>query len=567
MNTTHTKHGFWHRFFFSLDHKDIGLQYLITSMFITFFAGIFALVFRMHLAFPDVPVWPFGIITNKEYNVLVTNHGLIMIMWFSMGILLAAAGNYLIPTMLGTDDMAFPKLNKLSYWFFLASVVVLIISFFLPQKGFGGGWTLYPPLSVGDFGYNTPYKSSLSRIFSSNAFVLLALALEIVALLMGGINFMVTLLNKRAKGMGLFRVPLVVWMIVIASILFMFSVGPLVAGTFMLLLDITVGTGFYDPYRGGDPLLWEHLFWFFGHPEVYVILLPGLGILAEVIAVNARKPLFGYKFILSLVTIAGILSLMVWAHHQFVAGIDPRAATIFSILTIIISLPFAGVILSYIATLKGSKFRLTLPMKWALGAILLFTILGGFTGLHLGASLFDIYVHDTSFVVAHFHYTLIPVVLFAGMAGFYHWFNKYSGRHLNKTLGEIHFWLTLIFFNLFAFPLFLLGLGGQPRRYAGYQHIDYLNGDYFTLLREIATVSAVILILSQFIFIFNFIWSVYKGKKVTDNNPWEATTLEWQTSSPPPHGNFETYPVVYHGPYEYSVPGSDKDYIPQNQKS
>ncbi len=566
MSTTHENKGFWHRFFFSLDHKDIGLQYLITTMFIAFFAGIFAMVFRIHLAFPDYHIPLFGIIDAKEYNILVTNHGLIMVLWLSMGILLATAGNYLIPTMLGTDDMAFPKLNKLSYWFFLLSVIILIISFFLPQKGFGGGWTLYPPLSVGDFGYNTPYKTFSDRFFSSNTFVLLAIALEFVALLMGGINFMVTLFNKRAKGMGLLQVPLLVWMIVIASILFMFSVGPLVAGTFMLLLDINAGTGFYDASRGGDPLLWEHLFWFFGHPEVYVILLPGLGILAEVITTNARKTLFGYKFILVLVLIATVLSLMVWAHHQFVAGVDPRAATVFGILTIIISLPFAGVILSFLATLWKSNLRLTLPMKWAMSAIVLFTILGGFTGLHLGAALFDMYAHDTSFVVAHFHYTLIPVVIFAGMAGFYHWFNKFSGRELNQFLGNLHFWLTFIFFNGFGIPLFLLGLAGQPRRYAGYDHIPYLSEGYLPLLREIATISAVILVLSQFIFIFNFIWSVYKGKKVTSNNPWQSTTLEWQTSSPPPHGNFEVYPVVYHGPYEYNRPGVDKDFLPQNQK-
>ena len=562
---THKKHGFWHRFFFSLDHKDIGFQYMLTIFFMVSIGGFFAYVFRMHLAYPDMQIPLFGLVTNKDYNMLVTNHGLIMMMWLALGMLLAVAGNYLIPIMIGTDDMAFPKLNKISYWFFLISVIFMIASFFMPKGGLGSGWTLYPPLSTGDFGYNTPYQSFSDRFFTANTFVLLALTFEFTSLLMGGINFFVTTLNKRAKGMSLFKMPVVVWMINIASVLFMFSVGPLVAGTFMLLLDINVGTGFYDAYRGGDPLLWEHLFWFFGHPEVYVILLPPLGILAEIIATNSRKPLFGYKFIIKMTLLAGVLSMMVWAHHQFVAGIDPKAATIFSILTIIISLPFAGIILAYIATLWYGKIRFTLPMKWALGAVTLFTLLGGFTGLHLGASVFDIYAHDTSFVVAHFHYTLFPTVIFGTYAAMYFWFNKFTGRHLNKTLGNIHFWLTFIFFNGFAFPLFLLGLAGQHRRIADYRQFEFLMQDPLPLYRQIATVSAVILILTQFIFIFNFFWSLKKGKKVESDNPWEANTLEWQTSSPPPHGNFETYPVVHHGPYEYNMPGKDKDFTPQNE--
>ncbi len=563
---THQKHGFWHRYFFSLDHKDIGFQYMLTIFFMVAIGGFFAYVFRMHLAFPDMEVPLFGLVTNTDYNMLITNHGLIMMMWLALGMLLAVAGNYLIPILIGTDDMAFPKLNKLSYWFFLISVILMVTSFFLPKGGVRGGWTMYPPLSVGDFGYNTPYATFSDRFFSSNSFVLLAIVFEFTALLMGGVNFFVTTLNKRAKGMTLMKMPLVVWMINIASVLFMFSVGPLVAGTFMLLLDINVGTGFYDPYRGGDPLLWEHLFWFFGHPEVYVILLPPLGILAEVISVNSRKPLFGYKFILTMTLIAAVLSMMVWAHHQFVSGIDPRAATVFSIFTIIISFPFAGIILAYIATMWYGKLRFNLPMKWAVGSVVLFTLLGGFTGLHLGASVFDIYAHDTSFVVAHFHYTLFPTVIFGSFAGIYYWFNKFSGRELNKTLGNLHFWLTFIFFNGFAFPLFLLGLAGQQRRVANYSQIEFLMQDPLPLYRQIATISAVILILTQFIFLFNFIWSLLKGKKVSTDNPWEANTLEWQTSSPPPHGNFKTYPIVYHGPYEYNIPDRDTDFTPQNEK-
>ncbi len=563
---THKKHGFWHRFFFSVDHKDIGFQYMLTIFFMVSIGGFFAYVFRMHLAYPEMKVPLFGLVTNKDYNMLITNHGLIMMMWLALGMLLAVAGNYLIPIMIGTDDMAFPKLNKLSYWFFLTSVILMISSFFMKRGGFGGGWTMYPPLSVGDFGYNTPYTSFKDRFFTANTFVLLAITFEFIALLMGGINFFVTTLNKRAKGMTLTKMPMIVWMINIASVLFMFSVGPLIAGAFMLLLDINVGTGFYDAYRGGDPLLWEHLFWFFGHPEVYVILLPPLGIIAEIVSVNSRKPLYGYKFILTLTLIAAVLSMMVWAHHQFVAGIDPRAATIFSIFTIIISLPFAGIILAYIATLWNGDLKINLPMKWAIGAIALFTLIGGFTGLYLGASVFDIYAHDTSFVVAHFHYTLFPTVIFGSFAAFYYWFNKFSGRELNKFLGNLHFWLTFIFFNGFAFPLFLLGLAGQHRRIADYRQFEFLMQDPLPLYRQIATISAVILILSQFIFIFNFFWSLKKGKKVSSDNPWNSNTLEWQTSSPPPHGNFAVYPHVYHGPYEYNHPDREEDFLPQNKK-
>ncbi len=563
---THKKHGFWHRYFFSLDHKDIGFQYMLTIFVMVSIGGFFAYVFRMHLAYPEMEVPLFGLVTNKDYNMLITNHGLIMMMWLALGMLLAVAGNYLIPIMIGTDDMAFPKLNKLSYWFFLISVILMISSFFMKRGGFGGGWTMYPPLSVGDFGYNTAYTSFKDRFFTANTFVLLAITFEFIALLMGGINFFVTTLNKRAKGMTLTKMPMIVWMINIASVLFMFSVGPLIAGAFMLLLDINAGTGFYDVYRGGDPLLWEHLFWFFGHPEVYVILLPPLGIIAEIISTNSRKPLYGYKFILNLTLIAAILSMMVWAHHQFVSGIDPRAATIFSIFTIIISLPFAGIILAYIATLWNGDLKINLPMKWAIGAITLFTLIGGFTGLYLGASVFDIYAHDTSFVVAHFHYTLFPTVIFGSFAAFYYWFGKFSGRELNKFWGNVHFWLTFIFFNGFAFPLFLLGLAGQHRRIADYRQFEFLMQDPLPLYRQIATISAVILILSQFIFIFNFFWSLKRGKKVTSDNPWESNTLEWQTASPPPHGNFAVYPEVHHGPYEYNHPDREDDFLPQNKK-
>jgi len=487
-----------------------------------------------------------------------------MFFWVAMPILLAAAGNYLIPTMIGTDDMAFPTLNMLSFWFFLVSTIVLMASFFLPSGAFGGGWTLYPPLSVSDFGYNNINPGFWDNFLSGRTFLILAVALEFVSMLMGGINFIVTTINKRAKGLTAFKLPIFVWLVNIAAVDFMFSVGPLIAGAFMLLLDINLGTGFYDAHRGGDPILFQHLFWFFGHPEVYVILLPALGMVAEVISAMARKTLFGYKFIIYLSLISAVLAVVVWAHHQFISGIDPAMSTFFSIGTIIISIPFAGIFLSFIATLWNSSIRFTTPMIWALGLIGTFLI-GGLTGLFLGSNVFDIYAHDTYFVVAHFHYTVFPIVIFGTFTGFYYWFPKFSGKMLNKALGKLHFWLTFIFFNSFAFPLFFLGLAGQHRRIADYSMFESLMEAPFPTIRIIATISAICLLLSQLFFIINLIITFRSGKRA-GNNPWEATTLEWQTVSPPPHGNFETYPIVFNDPYEYSLANREKDYLCQNEE-
>lgn len=563
MSATHEL-SFWRKYVFSTDHKMIGTQYLFTGMAMALIGGYLAYVFRYNLAFPGETIPLFGKLAQNEYNSFVTNHGLIMFFWVAMPILIAAVGNFLIPLQIGTDDMAFPFLNMLSYWIFLISAIILISSFFMPGGAFGGGWTMYPPLSVSDFGYNNPNTGFWSNFFTGGTMMLMALTLEFISLLMGGINFIVTFINKRARGMDFFKVPIVTWFVNIASLIFMFSVGPLVAGAFMLFLDRTVGTGFYDAYRGGDPILFQHLFWFFGHPEVYVILLPTLGIVGEILPVFSRKTFFGYKFVIYITMAAAVLSVIVWAHHQFVAGIDPRMATFFSIGTMIISVPFAGLFLAYIGTLWGGNIKLTTPMLWALGMLSVFLI-GGLTGLYLGASVFDIYAHDTYFVVAHFHYTVFPIVIFGTFAGFYYWGPKFMGRTLNKTLGKIHFWLTFIFFNGFAFPLFFLGLAGQHRRIANYSMFEHLMQEPYPSLRKVATISAILLILSQLVFLVNFILSMRK-KKDAGNNPWEANTLEWQTNSPPGHGNFNEYPVVHHGPYEYSRPDMEEDFLPQNKE-
>jgi cytochrome c oxidase subunit 1 len=363
--------------------------------------------------------------------------------------------------------------------------------------------------------------------------------------------------------MRLYDIPMVVWMIVVASILFMASVGPLIAGAIMLLFDQNLGTGFFDPARGGDPVLWQHLFWFFGHPEVYVVLLPALGITAEIITVFARKKLFAYRTVLYTVIGTGVLSFTVWAHHQFIAGIDPRMAHIFTVTTVLISVPLAELCFVYIATLYGGAITLTTPMLWALSFIFEFLI-GGVTGIFLGASGADVYLHDTYFVLAHFHYTFFPIAIIGTFAGLTFWFPKMFGRMLDERLGKIHFWGTIIPFNLIFIPLFILGLGGEHRRIYNYQHFPELSTESFWFWREVATISLVVMLLFQLVFVFNFVRSLMRGKKA-ENNPYRANTLEWTVPSPPPHGNFAELPTVYRGPYEYSHPDRKEDFWPQNQ--
>jgi cytochrome c oxidase subunit 1 len=550
----HEEQSFWSKYVFSTDHKIIAMQYMFTGMFMGLIGGFMAYVFRMQLAFPGMEVPGFGLVSPAEYNAMVTNHGTIMIFWVAMPVLIAAFGNYLIPLMCGCDDMVFPKLNRLSYQIFLLSAVVLIVSFFVPGGGFGGAWTAYPPLSAKPEYSLTPLGSSLW---------LVAVALEFVAFLLGGINFVTTAMNSRAPGMKMYDIPMVVWMIVVASILFMASVGPLIGGAVMLFMDQNIGTAFFDPDRGGDPILWQHLFWFFGHPEVYVVLLPAVGIVAEVITVFSRKKLFAYRTVLYTVFGTGVLSFTVWAHHQFVAGIDPRMAHVFTVTTLLISIPIAEMMFVYIATLYGGSITLTTPMLWALAFIAEFLI-GGVTGIFLGASGSDIYLHDTYFVLAHFHYTFYPIAIIGTFAGITFWFPKMFGRMMNETLGKIHFWGSIIPFNLIFIPLFVLGVAGQHRRIYDFSNFPDLATPEFQALRVLATVALLVMLGFQFVFFYNFAVSLRRGKKAPAN-PWNANTLEWTAPSPPPHGNFAEMPTVYRGPYEYSVPGREEDFWPQNQ--
>jgi len=552
----HAELSFWGKYIFPTDHKMIAMQYMFTGMALALVGGFMAYAFRMQLAFPGMEVPGYGLVSPRDYNALITNHGAIMIFWVAMPVLVAAFGNYLIPLMVGCDDMVFPKINRLSYQIFFVSSIVLIISFFVPGGGFGGAWTAYPPLSAVAKYSMTPLGSTLW---------LVAVALEFVAFLLGGINFVTTAMNSRAPGMNLYRVPIVVWFIVIASILFMASVGPLIAGAIMLFMDQVVGTHFFDPASGGDPILWQHLFWFFGHPEVYVVLLPAIGIVAEIITVFARKKLFAYKIVLYTAFATGILSFTVWAHHQFIAGVDPRMAHIFTITTLIISVPIAEMLFVYIATLYGGSISLTTPMLWALAFIAEFLI-GGVTGIFLGASGADIYFHDTYFVLAHFHYTFFPIAIIGTFAGFTFWFPKMFGKHMNETLGKIHFWGTIIPFNFIFIPLFILGVAGDHRRIYNYMHFPELARPELQNLRVLATVALLVMLAFQFVFFYNLIVSLWKGRQA-EKNPWKANTLEWTAPSPPPHGNFAELPQVYRGPYEYSVPGRGEDYWPQNVPS
>jgi cytochrome c oxidase subunit 1 len=551
----HHEMGFFEKYVFPLDHKMIAMQYLFTGMAMGVIGGFFAYAFRMQLAFPGMNVPGWGVVSPNDYNALVTSHGSIMIFWVAMPVLIAAFGNYLIPLMIGADDMVFPKINRLSYQIFLVSAILILASFFVEGGAFGGAWTSYPPLST-KAEYNlTPIGASMW---------IGAVALEFVAFLLGGINFITTAMNSRAPGMKLWDIPMVVWMIVIASILFMASVGPLLAGGVMLFFDQQLGTAFFDPDRGGDPILWQHLFWFFGHPEVYVVLLPAVGIVAEVITVFSRKKLFAYKTVLYTAIGTGVLSFTVWAHHQFIAGIDPRMANIFTVTTLLISVPIAEMMFVYIATLYGGSITLSTPMLWALAFLFEFLI-GGITGIFLGASGEDIYMHDTYFVLAHFHYTFYPIAIIGTFAGFTYWFPKMFGRMMNETLGKLHFWLTVIPFNLIFLPLFVLGAAGQHRRIYDYTNFPELSQPWQQDLRVLATVSLCVMLGAQLIFFYNVIKSWISGPEA-GKNPWNAATLEWTATSPPPHGNWpEGLPNCYRGPYEYSVPGRDKDYWPQNE--
>ena len=544
--------GFVRRYIFSTDHKVIGKQYMTLSALMAIIGGFSAYIIRWQLAWPESSIPGWGPIGPDQYNAIITMHGTVMVFFVAMPFLLGGFGNYLIPIMVGADDMAFPRLNAMSFWTQCVASLVLVASMFAPEGPAASGWTAYTPLS------DNPLYTG---VYLGQDLWILASALEFASFLMGGVNFLTTVLNMRAPGMSLMRLPLFVWMEVTAALVFLLSVGPLIAAAIMLLLDRRLGTGFFRPDKGGDPLMWEHLFWFFGHPEVYVVALPGFGIMLEVMPVFARKPVFGYKMMVYSTIAAGLLSFVVWAHHMFVSGMDPRLATPFSITTIMISVPFAIIVFAMIASLWHASIRFTAAMLFALGGLITF-IIGGVTGIFLGSSASDIYMHGTYFVVAHFHYTMFPVTFFGGIAGLYFWFPKMFGRMLNEFWGKVHFWLSFFAFNGIFIPLFLVGLGGHPRRI--YELSSYEMLKPLQPLHVLATICMFGLLIAQVPFIINLFHSMVRGT-VAAKNPWHANTLEWTLASPPPHPNFPAPPRVYRDPYEYSLPEMSEDWLPQDQ--
>ena len=545
------KQSFISHYIFSTDHKMIGKQFLLLSTLMACLGGFMAYLIRWEVAFPNVPAPFFGLVSPDKFNAIITLHGTIMIFFVGMPFLSAFPSNFLIPLMIGARDMAFPKLNMASFWLTFAGAVFLVASLFVPGGPVAGGWVGYPPLSA---------SSEFAGVKWGACLWLLALAMAFFSSSLGGLNYLVTAITLRAKGMTYSRIPMTVWFLLASAVTFFFSVGPLIAGAFMLLMDNMFGTGFFLPAKGGEPMLWEHLFWFFGHPEVYVLFFPALGMGLDIMATFTRKPIFGYKLILWSTVSAILLSFIVWAHHMFLSGLNPILATPFSITTILISIPFAIIIFCMLATLRHGSIRLEVPMLWMLGFLATFLV-GGLTGIFLGSASVDIYLHGTYFVVAHFHYTLFPSVFFGGFSAVYYWFPKMYGRKLNEKLGLLHLALTFIFFNGTFWPLFRVGIGGMIRRIADPsfypQYHQFANWNIF------ATICAISLIASQSVFLWNLILSMNHGPKA-EKNPYQSNTLEWLADSPPPHGNWgPVLPVVTSGPYEYSKPGESEDWHSQ----
>jgi cytochrome c oxidase subunit 1 len=560
-HTHHEPQSFWTKYIFSQDHKVIAIQYTITALLVGLFGLVLSWLMRLQLGFPG----SFQFLNPGSYYQMLTQHGMIMIVYLLTAILLGGFGNYLIPLMIGARDMAFPFLNMLSYWVYLVSVIVLMAAFFVPGGPTGAGWTLYPPLSA--------LPNAAPGSGWGIKLMLISLVIFIAAATMGGLNYVTTVLQCRTKGMTLMRMPLSVWGIFIASVMALFAFPALFAGGVMLLFDNLLGTSFFIPAvtlfgqqlprEGGNPLLFQHLFWYFGHPEVYVVILPAMGIASDLISTHARKPIFGYKAMVLAMAAIAFIGFIVWAHHMFVSGMNPYFGFFFAVSTLIIAIPSAVKVYNWLLTLWRGNIRLNVPMLFGIGWISTF-IIGGLTGLPLGNVVADVPLHDTYFVVGHFHLVMGVAALMAIFGGIYHWFPKVTGRMLNETLGKLHFWVTFVGAYAIFFPMFLMGILGVPRRYFDFNALQYLPPQTHALNIAI-TVAALAVGAAQLIFLGNLIWSALWGKRA-EANPWGATTLEWQTpTTPPPHGNWGAQtPTVYRWAYDYSVPGAERDFIPQN---
>ncbi|HLF88565.1 MAG TPA: cbb3-type cytochrome c oxidase subunit I [Anaerolineales bacterium] len=555
--------SFWRRYVFSTDHKIIGVQFLFSSLLFFIVGGLIALLMRTQLAWPwqEIPVlgqYIYGstgnILSPEGYPALVTMHGTIMIFFFIIPVLSGAFGNFLIPLMVGAQDMAFPRLNMLSYWFMVPAFLVMIFGFFVEGGTAAAGWTSYVPLSA--------LPDMVPGSGMGQTMWIISLLLVGTASTMGAINYITTIVMLRAKGMHMFRLPMTIWALFITAILVLLATPVLTSALLLLLFDRTIGTTFFLPEGGGNPLMWQHLFWFYSHPAVYIMILPAMGMASDIISCFARKPLFGYKpMVFSIMAIAG-LGFIVWGHHMFQSGMNPVLGITFMTSTMMIALPSAIKTFNWLGTLWQGQIHLTAPMLNALAFVSTFVI-GGLSGVFAAATPVDIFLHDTYWIVGHIHYVLFGGSLFGVFGAIQYWFPKMFGRMMNETWGKVHFILTFVSFNLVFFPMFILGAYGMPRRIADPYNYTFLSNLQGT--NQFMTISAYVLALSQVILFVNFFVSLYRGRKAADN-PWQANTLEWTTTSPPPLENFHALPVVYRGPYEYSSPEVEEDWLPQNRE-
>ena len=569
----HHKETFITKYIFSQDHKTIGKQFLITGIVWAIVGGMFSVLFRLQLGYPNetFPIletlfgkWAAGgHITPEFYYALVTMHGTILVFFVLTAGLSGTFANLLIPLQIGARDMASPFLNMLSYWFFFMASCVMVSSFFITTGPAAGGWTVYPPLSA--LG-----QASKGSKLGMDLWIV-SMALFVVSSLLGGLNYISTILNMRTKGMSMTRLPLTIWALFFTAVLGVLSFPVLFSGLILLLFDRNLGTSFYLsdivvagqvlPNEGGSAILFQHLFWFLGHPEVYIILLPAMGMVSEILSVNSRKPIFGYMAMLGSLFAIAILAFLVWAHHMFVTGLNPFLGSVFVLLTLLIAVPSAIKVFNWLTTLWRGNIRFTPGMLYAIGFVSMF-ISGGLTGIFLGNSTIDIHLHDTVFVVAHFHIVMGVASMFGMFAGVYHWFPKMFGRYLNNTLGYVHFWITLAGAYLIFWPMHYEGLAGVPRRYL--DKSSWVSFNQFTELNKFVTVVAMIVFAAQLLFVFNFFYSIFKGRKVRTQNPWGANTLEWTTPIRPGHGNWEgEIPEVHRWPYDYGKDG--RDFIPQTE--
>jgi len=578
----HPEMDFIRKYVFSTDHKIIGIQFLFTSIIFLGVGGILALLVRIQLAWPhaEIPILRDWFVDNggrmpeSFYNMLFSMHASVMIFFVIIPFLTGAFGNFTIPLMIGAKDMAFPALNMMSYWFMWPAFVFVLTSFFVEGGGPAAGWTAYPTLASSvmpaDQGFQSPAAPNSGH---GQIFWLLSLICVGVSSMMGSVNYITTIINMRAPGMTLYRLPMTIWAMFITAILQAFALPVLTVALILQTLDKTIGTTFFLPDGlifgnwqtgpgGGQPLLWQHLFWFYSHPAVYIMILPAMGMVSDIIATFSRRPLFGYRaMIYSIAGIAG-LGFIVWGHHMFQSGMDPRLGTGFMIATVMIALPSAIKVFNWLGTVWNGKIQYTSAMLFALAFVSLF-IIGGLSGIFMAATPVDIFIHDTYFIVAHIHYVLFTSSLFGIFAAIYFWFPKMFGRMMNETWGKIHFTLTFIAANCVFFPMHILGVAGLRRRIADITATAFEKP--LLPLNQFITISAIILGLVQIIFVVNFLVSLFRGK-VCGRNPWNSNTLEWSAPSPPPHGNFETIPIVYRGPYEYVETPEHGDHLPQTLK-